>query len=282
MVAEFQTSGKLNQPNSVGEDRWQQMSPQWTHDGYLIFSSNPQASWGIYRVSLDTQETKPLVSGGPGPIANLSPVPTFDGKWLLYNRFFTEDLGTGSVQLMRVPLDGGPATPVFSGRFSYECASAAAVCVLSELNKQQRSFSLFDPLSGRGALIAKAGISRLSPDYGWSLSPDGRNIAFIPESDGPYIEILSVDRKNSPTKITSASAKFQSLSWSANNQRLYATNASDSGFEILAVNLDGTYKLLWKPNDGSWIVGPKSSPDGRFLAYQKRTFHANITMLENY
>jgi Tol biopolymer transport system component len=40
--------------------------------------------------------------------------------------------------------------------------------------------------------------------------------------------------------------------------------------------------LAEAPDAGAWLFHPVASPDGRYLAYLKRTYDSNVMMLERF
>src|SRR5215469_15084617 len=96
---------------------------------------------------------------------------TSDGKWLLFTRGQSQQSAGELIELLRMPLDGGPAAHLLTGNFRLQCALRTPVCVLCDTKTAQPSFFQLDPIHGRGALLAHAkGLDPLEDD--WSLSPD--------------------------------------------------------------------------------------------------------------
>src|SRR5262249_46934903 len=157
-IAELQNGGaKLGVSQELGGDNWDRSLGGWTHDSQaVVFASNPQEKWGIFKEDLGTHYTQPLVIG---PDRYLQPVISSDGGWLLFTQSRIGD--PASAKLMRMPLSGGPTELLLAGRFSYRCASQADVCVLSEMSSNQQIFSALNPLTGRGRTLAQT-------DPGWN------------------------------------------------------------------------------------------------------------------
>jgi hypothetical protein len=168
-LAEIQSGGvALAKPRSVIADNWAKGLGGWTSNSQaVVFQSKPQGKWGIFEQYVRTHETRILVSG---PDRYDTPVVSPDGQWLLFTQSSLGDTTGLSARLMRMSMDGGPATVVLPGKFEFECASKAAVCVMSEITNGQKVFSLLDPLKGRGAVL---GQTDPTEGYnGWSLSAD--------------------------------------------------------------------------------------------------------------
>ncbi|HVH69683.1 MAG TPA: hypothetical protein VNB49_01050 [Candidatus Dormibacteraeota bacterium] len=223
-----------------------------------------------------THETQSLVAGLGGYRGT---VVSPDGQWLLFTQNPGEGHASGPARLMRMPLNGGPATVLLSGVFSYRCAFQANICVLSEVVKDQRIFSLLDPLRGRGADVAQAaGASNAD----WSLSADGKKISLLSDSEPSNIQILNLD-DGRRSAIALKGWSVQSTSWSPDNRHLYVSGGFGSGFRVALASLDGQItSLLDTPLGEGWPFGLRPSPDGRYLGYTMRLFEGNVVMLEDY
>jgi Tol biopolymer transport system component len=259
-------------------DNWSQWLDGWTSDSEaVVFRSNPRGHGGIFKQNVRTHETQILVSG---PDDYRQAVVSPDGQWLLYTQSSPEDNRGASSGLMRMPLNGGSPILVIPGEFSYSCASQANICVLSEVTRGQRLFSLLDPVKGRGNELAH--VASTSDDDSWSLSPDGKSIALISKHNGSQIQIVNT-ANGSTHAIELKDWILQGVSWSPNNQSLYVSGYSESSWKITSVTLGGRIKeLLEVPNLQGWLVWPRPSPDGHYLAYFERTYERNVTMLENF
>jgi len=280
-VAEIQSGGAgLAKPRPVSNDNWSKWLDGWTSDGQgLVFESAPQGKWGIFEENVRTHEVRTLVSG-PNIYIYDTPVVSPDGQWLLFTQTSHGDTTGASAQLMRMPMNGGAATALLSGKFDYACAPKAAVCVLSEIANGQRVFSTLDPLKGRGPFLGKADAT--SKYDSWSLSYDGKRIAAVSESDSSHIQIINTEGEGK-NLIKLDGFSLQSVSWSPDNQHLYVSGASDASFKILLLDLDGKFKGLAEfPIGQAWPSAPKPSPDGRYLAYFVRLYEHNLALLENY
>lgn len=266
----------LGTPNLLTGDNWDKWLDGWTLDSReVVFGSNPQGKWGIFKQEVRTHQTQTLLSG---PDRYDSPVVTSDGQWLLFRQSSHEDRTGSSARLMRMPMNGGSTTVVVKGNFSYACAVQAPVCVLSELTNDKRVFSWLDPLKGRGRDLAQTSATSAT----WTLSPDGKSIALLPKAEGDQIQVINTaDGKT--RSIEPKDWQVQSIAWSPGNQHLYASGFSATTFSIRLVGLDGNFKSLSEvPAGQAWITNPKPSPDGHYLAYVLRTWESNVTMLENF
>ena len=274
-------SGELRKATPLPTEGWNAYTPLWTHDGRkLVFYSSVRGESGFYIEDLQTQEIQALVtpvegfSYGP-PLATL----TSDGKWLLFTTAQSQRSKGESAELLRMPLDGGPPTQLLTGNFMSQCALRTPVCVLY-MTTDQRSFFHLDPIHGRGALLAHA--KSLDPlEVEWSLSPDGRSVAYLPEFNGNQIEILSMEGKSSRTIVLDG-GQLQSPTWAADNEHFYLVSNQQGSWNMLYVEPSGKYKTVFTSPPQAWITWPRPSPDGRRLAFQQSRWEGNYAMLENY
>jgi Tol biopolymer transport system component len=272
-------TGELGKATPLRSEGWNADAPLWTSDGRkLAFYSNPRGEPGFYIEDLQTQEIQPLVAG----IDRESDAAlTSDGKWLLFTRPHIPQSADAPLELMRMPLDGGPASPLLTGNILFQCALRRAICALSEAKNNQRSFFELDPINGRGALFARVQNLDLLTRYDWDVSPDGRNLAYLPKWDSNQIGILSMEGKNSRT-ITVEGGHLQSPAWAADNEHLYVVSLQQGKWNMLYVEPRGKYKTAWTSLQHVWIARLQPSPDGSRLAFQQRTWEGNFAMLQNY
>ena len=128
---------------------------QWTPDSKaVLFVSDRNGTWGIFKQALDQAEAQPVVTG---PDYKNLPVVSPDGSWILYfSSATTEVAATTPVRIMRVPTSGGAPQLVLEGRGinGPACAQSPATnCVFSEETPDatQLIFSGFDPAPWEGA-----------------------------------------------------------------------------------------------------------------------------------
>jgi len=258
-------------------DAWDRWSIVWSPDSAAIFfASNPQQKVGIYKQDLKTKQITPVVIG---PDRYDDPVVSPERKWLLFTRSAGRDAAS---ELMRMPTDGGPATPLLKGHFILQCAPLGNSCVLSEESGDGIKLSLFDPVKGRGAYLNDT--VRPPKDCDWSLSLDGKKIAITAPSDPTHIRVVELDSGNKTSFELPNWTSIQSLSWSANNQHLFVSGSVGHGFEMASVALDGKVTELFRvPIDGQrWINTPVASPDGHYLAFGDRLYESHVVLLENF
>jgi Tol biopolymer transport system component len=255
----------------------------WTGDSkQVVFRSNRNGHYGIFKQSLDGDTAVPVVSG-PQDVddARVSP----DGMWLLYVNSTSVD-SIGSLQVMRVALTGGPSQLVLTARrFSeFRCArSPSTLCVISELaeDRKQFIFTAFDLLKGRGPELARVAIATQAKLFLWDLSPDGTRVCIIKNPQAP-IEILSLRSHATQTVRVKDWTNFgESLNWAADGKGFFVSAAVHGGAVLLNVDLQGNVHVL-RTDKGNAFTVAWPSPDGRHLAIQEFRIEGNIWTLENF
>jgi eukaryotic-like serine/threonine-protein kinase len=256
----------------LGGDSWWKWSSVWTPDSSsVIYTSNAQQRWSIFRYDLRSKEPVALVAG---PAYYDEPVISPDRKWLLFSKRDSKD---SPKQIMRMPLEGGSPTLVLSGDITAQCAVTANVCVMMEQVKDGQSLFRFDPVAGRGQHI-----TQLVESHAWSLSLDGKRIATNSNSAPDRIEIFDI-QNGSKSGVELKGWGVQSAAWSPDNQHLYVSGPFGDKYQISSVSLQGKVKdIVSVPMGAAWITDPVPSPDGKYLAFELRRYESNVVMLENF
>jgi serine/threonine protein kinase len=254
----------------------------WTPDNdAVIFESNRNGPYGLFRQKIDEQEPEPLVlSNANNVLAQVSP----DGKWVLYR----EDREKGTkTRFMRVPLKGGTPEPLpgTENVEDFRCSQQpGSRCVLRSTENDQFVFYELDPLRGRGRELARTAWSptRLGD---WDISPDGR-FATMPNHDPQtaIIRVISLDatRADAAERAVTISGmkNLFGLVWAANGEGWYAVEITPLGWVMFYVDADGAHssELLRSPM-GLWAV---PSPDGRKIAFPQDTSWSNVYLVKGF
>jgi len=246
----------------------------WTSDSQaVLFFSDLNGSWDIYKQSLKKEDPELLVSGQAYKHdPRLSP----DGKWVLYSAPETENI-TSQVQVLRIPSSGGAPQVVGSGKgwSQFRCARAPAGCVWGESSSDQKRFVFFefDPLIGKGRELAST--ADRYPNF--DVSPDGSLVAWPLTGS---IRFLSLKNGKTWDVKYSGSWVLSTFDWAADGKGMFAGAQVERGSTLLHIDLQGNAHPLWKtPYPGTWAA---PSPDGRFLAILGGTRDLNVWMLENF
>jgi hypothetical protein len=146
----------------------------WTPDSRsVLFDSNRNGTWDIFRQALDQRTAERLVAS---PGGSIRPAMAPDGMSVLYLT------PSQPVRIMRVALTGGP--PQFLGDIpsagEIRCARTANLCVVSGSDSRHRMLYALDPEKGKGREVLRTDLP-LDPsgDEDWDVSPDGFNLALI-------------------------------------------------------------------------------------------------------
>jgi eukaryotic-like serine/threonine-protein kinase len=254
----------------------------WTADSKaVILLSNRSGHMGIYKQSLSEDTAEPLVTRSED-IA--SPHVTPDGAWVVYSVSTKPGDASAPVQIMRVPITGGPSELVLAARppGNPMCAKPpATLCMILEDDEdhKQSIFTAFDPLKGRGRELARIDINP-NEYFTYDLSPDGTRIAYEKGREGPY-HILSL-RGEPPQEIkVKGWSNLGDVEWSANGKALLISHGVQGGAILLYVDLQGNANVLWQQHGGTATYG-RPSPDGRHLAMMEWTVNGNLWMMENF
>jgi Tol biopolymer transport system component/DNA-binding winged helix-turn-helix (wHTH) protein len=252
----------------------------WTTDSKaVIFVSDRDGSWGIFRQSIDSDTAEPIRTGlenWSGGTVLVSP----DGAWVLYSILERRDDPSTPIHIMRVPITGGPSQLLFTavGLEGWDCSiSPASLCVIAEKNPDGKQYVLteFDPVQGRGREL-----KRVDTDpnglYGWKLSPDGARIAvYSPKEE--RIHIMFLDGR-APLTVMAHKDIFD-LRWAADGESMFAS----TDLFRLHVDFQGNSQVLWHQKDAEGIpIIPIPSPDGRRSAFWLSTQNGNLWMMEKF
>jgi len=141
---------RMNPPRRLTNDEAFDQPTAWTPDSKaVLFQSNRNGTFGIFKQGISDDTAVPLVTGPQG--VDLSRLSA-DGAWILYLEHPKTAVGPSTPdRLMRMPVSGGVPQFVFETRnwAGFECASPpAGFCVIEETSEDQKRFTVtaFDPL----------------------------------------------------------------------------------------------------------------------------------------
>ena len=121
--------------------------PAWTPDSKaVLFSSDLNGSWDIYKQALDKNEPELLISG---PEFKIDPRLSPDDKWILYTTAAISDpyqiAATTPVFIKRVPVSGGAPQLIASARGQinpFRCGRGPGECVWAEVSADRKQIPL--------------------------------------------------------------------------------------------------------------------------------------------
>ncbi len=303
-VADLEPDGtRIGTPRQLTPTKSANYPSAWTADSSaVVFNSKGHGHYGIYQQFLNRDSAEPVVETLPGYRAYVGlkdvalPKISPDGKWVLYTTRDTLPVLSGLsgwTKLMRVLVSGGLPEVVMTGDFygPPSCTHVpASLCVIAIPTKDQTAliFTAFDPQTGQNHELARmhadlAGFavdSNSRDQFAWSLSPEGRRIAFLDKSGGP-IRIMSLDGKPEQEVKVAGWHMLDSVNWTTNGKGLYVSGHTLRGSVLLYTDLRGNPQVLWI-QEGGYETYAIPSPDGRHLAIKSWTLDSNIWMMENF
>jgi len=282
-VGELDARGtRLNNTRRLTFDEHFEWPERWTPDGRaVVFSSDRNGTWDIFKQTLDKDAAAELLPLGPGPkwYSTFSP----DGHWILYQALPEARLPGGSVpeRIMRVPASGGPPELVLTalGTTDIHCTRAPAnLCVFDEQQQGHLVFTSVDPVKGRGRELASMDIEP-SAEGGWDLSPDGSRIAVTREG---RIRLLSLKSGVTTDLAVRGWGYLWSVDWSTDGNALFVSSSTSQESTLLHVDLEGDAHALWHQRLDFALTKGIPSPDGRHLQVAGWTTDSNAWMIENF
>jgi eukaryotic-like serine/threonine-protein kinase len=256
----------------------------WMSDSKtIVFVSNRNGKFSVYKQSLDSETAELIVPEGYGGMPRISP----DGKWLLYRSLVDgAKIAMVPAPIMRVPISGGSPQKVFDCKpwALLSCTKMAGnLCAIAEPSDDQKQVivSNVDVFKGRGSELTRFEIDPKSNDWWFDLSPDGTNIAATPSSAGPLYVISLLGE---PTRKLQFKAlpNLQAFTWTADSKGLFLVAGAKEGKKVLRTDLRGNMHLLWTFEGGSGETLVAPSPDGRHIAVQSWTASGNIWVMDSF
>jgi len=254
----------------------------WTPDSKsLIFGSNRNGHWNLYKQALDDDQAEPLLTG---PDAVLNARVSSDGSWILYQHEVRPGDATAPREVMRIPVAGGTSQLAFTTRPGsfLSCARAPAkLCVIAEPagNHKQVIITAIDPLTGRGPELTRFDVDSSMNDWPGELSPDGTRYAAITSPGGPIYIFFLRGQATQAIKLKGWSNSLQTLYWAADGKGLFAISSFGREAVLLYVDLFGNVHKL---RDHVALGDSPASPDGRHLAFMSQALDGNIWTMENF
>jgi eukaryotic-like serine/threonine-protein kinase len=284
-IGDLVSGNKAFTARRLTPDDWWNAAPAWTRDSKaVLFHSNRNGKWAIFRQNLGAKTPETLIAGSENyslPRMSAQGVVLYSAT-AAPDRFEPDDTTS---RLMSAPEQGGARSTLLMGRYDYACGSLpSSSCVVSELKDGQLIFFHLDPLKGRGEEMARIPEYQ-SDQHIWGLSPDGARIAIVNElEEKGEIRILNLaDRK--VTVLPVRDWKWQRLSvisWAADGRGWFAYAESDNSADaLLSIDANGNPKVLQEIPSGI-LMAIVPSPDGKRLAFTKRGYADGVMLLENF
>ena len=271
-------TGDLGDPRRLTFDENSNQPRAWMPDSQsVIFQSDRSGEWKIYRQGLQDTVPEVLVAEGNAFLARLSA----DGAYLLYLHVPPDAKPGAPVDVMRLSISDRSRQRLFSVKdlYNMQCAQAPArLCLYSTaswLEKKTYFFS-FDPASGQRQAVLTVDNSPKN----WTLSPDGRTLAFL-DGEAQTIRLYDFAERTWRELQVSSWHSMHSIDWSQNG-RLLIIPAYDSKSQpvLLGVATNGTARVLRTAEKQADFVFLIPSPDGRLAAIMMVVGESNAWLRE--
>jgi eukaryotic-like serine/threonine-protein kinase len=258
----------------------------WTLDGKgVIFMSNRNGHWGIYKQALDEETAVKLVPGSEGAEAYSSWVSP-DGHWVVYVETPKEIYSEYSpVRVMRVSIDGGTPELIMSGRFYFgiRCPFAQAnFCVFAERSddRSELIFGAFDPIKGGRKELCRMSVER-DKTYNWNISKDGVYIMAGIWGAQSKLLLRRTDGRPAHDIDVKGWPGLNNIDFSADSKGVFMNSTSNGVATLLYVDLAGNARALWQPKYPT-VSNAMPSRDGRHLAITGESDSSNLWMLRDF
>jgi eukaryotic-like serine/threonine-protein kinase len=295
-LADLESRGmRISIPRRLTLSDGEELPIAWMNDSRsLLFESNRNGQWSIFRQALDEDISAHVIASIPGrpeldsDMLRTTPRMSADGGWVFYPVLPEKNSSSTVFQLMTAPIAEG--TPQLTSAVPLHnmphCArSPATLCVIADRAPGSRklNFKSFDAVQGPGGVVAQIDV-RPNDSYSWDLSPDGKLIAVVPGSAG-QIHILSQSGQPPQSRVLNVKdwSNFVRLDWAADGKALFASSVAPQGSVLLRIDLLGNARVLWRQageSDMSTYAVP--SPDGRHLAISGYSSNSNVWLMEDF
>jgi WD40 repeat protein len=159
----------------------------------------------------------------------------------------------------------------------------SSLCVLAERDADQKAlvFSAFDPMEGRGRVLARVDADPAA-DYRYGLAPSGGQMALVKArvNEG-HVRLVSLDGGAERELIVKDWLDLNSLDWAPDGKGLFVTSQSPNGPVLLYVDLQGNAHVMWRQKGTfetwSWTI---PAPDGKHLAILSEASNSNAWLVE--
>jgi Tol biopolymer transport system component len=271
-------------PHRFTPDDWYNVVDAWTHDSKaILFSTKRNGRWTILKQGIDAKTPETLIAGSEN---YFSAIQSSQGT-VLYTATATPDWSRDTTaRVMSTPEQGGARSTLVAGSHYYRCGSLpSSRCVVSEHKDRQLVFLDLDPVKGRGAELARIADAPGSRPA-WDLSPDGARLVIVDtaQSNGEIQVLNLADRKVTVWPVRDRKWQFlRNINWAADGKSFFAHAQSASSIALVAIDPNGNPRVLCEfPVGAGWVDSIVPSPDGRSLAFTKRTFVNDVMLLENF
>ncbi|MBI3665879.1 MAG: serine/threonine-protein kinase [Acidobacteria bacterium] len=289
-VGDLEAGGtRLRTPRRLTLDERDDLPAAWTTDSKeVLFHSNRNGKWDIFRQGINQQSAEPLLTSREDKFVHcVSP----DGSWVLYTVGRPQG-SSAPARLMRLPIAGGPPQVVVDTEQGFDrvrCPGLPATpCsyTVRTPDSQQLVIYALDPIKGRGREVARIAAVRnfVGSDYNSpDISPDGSRLAAIARVGST--EIIRVIRwpSGGPERDIAVEgwSSLTNLRWAADGKGFFVRSQSGPTTALLRVDLQGKAHALWQ-QQGVSTGSAIPSPDGRYLAIAGSTENIDVWLIEGF
>ena len=279
-VADVEAGGtRITPPRHLSLTEGMEFPNGWTADSReVVFTSNRDEKWGIYRQPLSGGSAQPVLVEKTGEFG--FPRPSPDGGWLLIERMSPGSVRGTHFDLLRVPMTGGPEELITRDIYNTpHCAAPSTpLCVYSKKENNELIFTSFDPQLQQGRELGRF---TMDPKgyFDWTLSPDATRIAIMQVNTG-NIYLLNLKTQALQHIIVKRWNNLVNMDWTADGEGLFMTSLQP-GAVLLHIDLHGNAQVLWEPH-GTHMAWAAPSPDGKHVAMPLFSTNVNVWMVENF
>src|SRR5215469_10318963 len=283
-IAEFdKNKQRLSAPYRLTLDENWNYPFAWTPDSNsVLFASNRNGTWKIFKQSLDQATAEPIAEGQSVILPRLSA----DGSEVLYIEGYRPFNPSGPVSIMRKNMAGGAPQEVLrqNAIYNIQCARIPSkLCLFSTQVAGTTTFFSFDPENGKANEVAR--MTETGQDFAnWSLSPDASLLAIVKgrEHEG-RIRFMSLPGGVVREVVLKDWPRLSTVDWSADGKGLLmSSTTSNSTPVLLFVDREGKAHVIWEGQKYGSLQFAIPSPDGHYLALNIWVGERNVWMIENF
>ena len=248
----------------------QQYAHAWTPDsqGVIFESSARGRPFQIYVQRLDAPSPQAL---SPSQEHQVLPSVSPDGRWVL----FLSGSSSKNRYIRRAPIAGGESqsVPTGSPALDFACLYKAKRCVLREIQNGQAVFHELDPVAGKGRELSRVAVTDWV--FGdWSLSPDGKMVAFADSSKAPAVlRIVYLEQPPLEKSVRVEGPAPMGLPvWTAAGDGWYVPTQD---YQLRLIGWDGRNRFVHDIGDFAIPSG-----DGKRIAFLDHVRDQNVWILE--
>jgi Tol biopolymer transport system component len=191
---------------------------------------------------------------------------------------------------MRRPMRGGPSEKVLTSTTEdpVSCSSNPAApnpCVLGRREGRDLVFYSLDPVTGTGSRMGKIEVGDPPSGVGsWSLSPDGKRLAFVDgHRYGHRVELLTLANGTwHQVESEAQGQQFLSITWAADGNGFFVGSWTPASWSLFHVTIAGKVHELLPGGRTQIVHHPLASRDGKYVVFESATADSNVWLIDNF